>query len=236
MMIPNQDKKNLKNIFGFDKYKNNQEEIIKELLAGKDILTVMPTGGGKSLCYQLPATLFDGLTIVVSPLIALMQSQVAQLKLLGIKAYCLNSSNSDAENRETMRMLESNEIKLLYVAPERLIKNETIDLLKTKKISLLAIDEAHCVSQWGHDFRKEYLKLGEVRKELSMVQTIALTATADETTRRDIIDKIFPKKPSIFIAGFDRPNIYLSMLPKNKAKEQIPVSYTHLTLPTKDSV
>ena len=220
-MTPNQDKKNLKNIFGFDKYKNSQEEIIKELLAGKDILTVMPTGGGKSLCYQLPATLFDGLTIVVSPLIALMQSQVAQLKLLGIKAFCLNSSNSDAENKETMGMLESNEIKLLYVAPERLIKNETINLLKTKKISLLAIDEAHCVSQWGHDFRKEYLKLGEVRKELSMVQTIALTATADETTRRDIIDKIFPKRPSIFIAGFDRPNIYLSMLPKNKAKEQI---------------
>ena len=220
-MIPKQDKKNLKNIFGFDKYKNSQEEIIKELLEGKDILTVMPTGGGKSLCYQLPATLFDGLTIVVSPLIALMQSQVAQLNLLGIKAYCLNSSNSDAENKETMGMLESNEIKLLYVAPERLIKNETIDLLKTKKISLLAIDEAHCVSQWGHDFRKEYLKLGEIRKELSMVQTIALTATADETTRKDIVDKIFPEKPSIFIAGFDRPNIYLSMLPKNKAKEQI---------------
>jgi len=220
-MIPNQDKKNLKNIFGFDSYKNNQEEIIKKLLEGKDILTVMPTGGGKSLCYQLPATLFDGLTIVVSPLIALMQSQVAQLNLLGIKAYCLNSSNSDAENKETMGMLESNEIKLLYVAPERLIKNETIDLLKTKKISLLAIDEAHCVSQWGHDFRKEYLKLGEIRKELSMVQTIALTATADETTRKDIVDKIFPEKPSIFIAGFDRPNIYLSMLPKNKAKEQI---------------
>jgi ATP-dependent DNA helicase RecQ len=159
-MIPNQDKKNLKNIFGFDSYKNSQEEIIKKLLEGKDILTVMPTGGGKSLCYQLPATLFDGLTIVVSPLIALMQSQVSQLQLLGIKAYCLNSSNSDEENKKTMRMIESNIIKLLYVAPERLIKNETIDLLKTKKISLLAIDEAHCVSQWGHDFRKEYLKLG----------------------------------------------------------------------------
>ena len=199
-MIPNQDKKNLKNIFGFDSYKNSQEEIIKKLLEGKDILTVMPTGGGKSLCYQLPATLFDGLTIVVSPLIALMQSQVSQLQLLGIKAYCLNSSNSDAENRETMTMLESNIIKLLYVAPERLIKNETIDLLRTKKISLLAIDEAHCVSQWGHDFRKEYLKLGEGRKKLSMVQTIALTATADETTRKDMVDKIFPEKPSIFIA------------------------------------
>ena len=217
----NQDKKNLKNIFGFDDYKNNQQEIIKEVLEGKNILTVMPTGGGKSLCYQLPATLFDGLTLVVSPLIALMQSQVAQLQLLGIKAYCLNSSNSDDENKAIIEMLKSNEVTLLYIAPERLIKNETIDLLKTKKISLLAIDEAHCVSQWGHDFRKEYLQLGEIRKELSMVQTIALTATADETTRKDIIDKIFPKKPSVFIAGFDRPNIYLSMLPKNKAKEQI---------------
>ena len=217
----NEDKKNLKNIFGFDNYKNSQEEIIKEVLEGKNILTVMPTGGGKSLCYQLPATLFDGLTLVVSPLIALMQSQVAQLQLLGIKAYCLNSSNSDDEKKKIIEMLKSNKIKLLYIAPERLIKNETIDLLKTKKISLLAIDEAHCVSQWGHDFRKEYLKLGEIRKELSMVQTIALTATADETTRKDIIDKIFPEKPSVFIAGFDRPNIYLSMLPKNKAKEQI---------------
>ena len=111
-------------------------------------------------------------------------------------------------------MLNTNDLKMLYVAPERLIKQETIDLLKNKNISLLAIDEAHCVSQWGHDFRKEYLKLGEIRKELSMVQTIALTATADETTRKDIIDKIFPIQPEIFITGFDRPNIYLSMLPK----------------------
>ncbi len=217
----NKDKENLKNIFGFDNYKNGQQEIIKEVLSGKDILTVMPTGGGKSLCYQLPATLFDGITIVVSPLIALMQSQIAQLKLLGVKAGCLNSSNTNKENDEIIKMLESNNIKMLYIAPERLVKKETMLLLKKQKISLLAIDEAHCVSQWGHDFRKEYLKLGEIRKELSMVQTIALTATADETTRKDIVDKIFPKKPSIFIAGFDRPNIYLSMLPKNNAKKQI---------------
>ena len=220
-MTLTKDKENLKNIFGFDKYKSNQEKIINEVLQGKDILTVMPTGGGKSLCYQLPATIFNGMTIVVSPLIALMQSQVAQLKLLGVSASCLNSSNSEKENYETIKMLESDNLKLLYVAPERLVKNETINLLKTKKISLLAIDEAHCVSQWGHDFRKEYLKLGEIRKELLMVQTIALTATADDTTRKDIVDKIFPKKPSIFIAGFDRPNIYLSMLPKNNAKKQI---------------
>ena len=118
----NQDKKNLKNIFGFDNYKSSQEEIIKEVLEGKNILTVMPTGGGKSLCYQLPATLFNGLTLVVSPLIALMQSQVAQLQLLGIKAHCLNSSNSDDENKKIITMLKSNEIKLLYIAPERLIK------------------------------------------------------------------------------------------------------------------
>ena len=215
------DLKILKNIFGFDQYKSGQQEIINEVLAGKDVMTVMPTGGGKSLCYQLPATMFEGLTIVVSPLIALMQSQIAQLLLLEVKAASLNSSNSESENQNTLKMLESNELKLLYVAPERLVKKETIDLLKTKKISLLAIDEAHCVSQWGHDFRKEYLLLGELRKELSMVQTIALTATADETTRKDIIDKIFPTKPKVFMEGFDRPNIYLSMLAKDNAKKQI---------------
>ena len=215
------DLKNLKNIFGFDEYKPGQQNIINKILKGKDVLTVMPTGGGKSLCYQLPATLFDGLTIVVSPLIALMQSQVSQLQLLGIKAASLNSSNTNEENIKTWEMLNTNDLKMLYVAPERLIKQETIDLLKNKNISLLAIDEAHCVSQWGHDFRKEYLKLGEIRKELSMVQTIALTATADETTRKDIIDKIFPIQPEIFITGFDRPNIYLSMLPKDNAKKQI---------------
>ena len=215
------DLKILKNIFGFDQYKSGQQEIINEVLAGNDVMTVMPTGGGKSLCYQLPATMFEGLTIVVSPLIALMQSQIAQLSLLEVKAASLNSSNSESENQNTLKMLESNELKLLYVAPERLVKKETIDLLKTKKISLLAIDEAHCVSQWGHDFRKEYLLLGELRKELSMVQTIALTATADETTRKDIIDKIFPTKPKVFMEGFDRPNIYLSMLAKANAKKQI---------------
>ena len=215
------DIKILKDTFGFDQYKSGQQDIINEVLKGTDVMTVMPTGGGKSLCYQLPATMFEGLTVVVSPLIALMQSQIAQLLLLEIKAASLNSSNSENENQKTLSMLESNELKLLYVAPERLVKKETIDLLKTKKISLLAIDEAHCVSQWGHDFRKEYLLLGELRQELSMVQTIALTATADETTRKDIIDKIFPTKPKVFIEGFDRPNIYLSMLAKDNAKKQI---------------
>ena len=219
--MKDRDLQNLKKIFGFDQYKPGQKDIINKILEGKDVLSVMPTGGGKSLCYQLPATLLDGLTLVVSPLIALMQSQVSQLQLIGVKAGSFNSSNTEVQNKETMSMLVKNELKMLYVAPERLIKQDTINLLKTKKISLLAIDEAHCVSQWGHDFRKEYLKLGDVRKELSMVQTIALTATADETTRRDIVDKIFPKKPDIFITGFDRPNIYLSMLPKNNAKKQI---------------
>ena len=212
---------NLKNIFGFEKYKSGQENIINEILNKKDILAVMPTGGGKSLCYQLPATLFNGLTVVVSPLIALMQSQVSQLKLLGVKAESLNSSNTEEENQTTLKLLNNRKLKLLYVAPERLIKKETIDILKNQEISLLAIDESHCVSQWGHDFRKEYLKLGEIRKELAMVQTIALTATADEATRKDIIDKIFPIKPKVFIEGFDRPNIYLSMMPKNNAKKQI---------------
>ena len=215
------DIKILKDIFGFDHYKPGQQDIINEVLEGNDVMTVMPTGGGKSLCYQLPATIFEGLTVVVSPLIALMQSQIAQLLLLEVKAASLNSSNSESENQNTLKMLESNELKLLYIAPERLAKKETIDLLKTKKISLLAIDESHCISQSSPGFRKEYLLLGELRKELSMVQTIALTATADETTRKDIIDKIFPTKPKIFIEGFDRPNIYLSMLAKDNAKKQI---------------
>ncbi|SVE44917.1 uncharacterized protein METZ01_LOCUS497771, partial [marine metagenome] len=195
--------------------------IIAEILSGKDVLTIMPTGGGKSLCYQLPALMFKGMTVVVSPLIALMQSQVAQLQLLGIKAASLNSSNTFQENRNTLNMLDTNELKMLYAAPERLVKQETIELLKNKNISLLAIDEVHCVSQWGHDFRKEYLELGHLRKELSMVQTIGLTATADRTTRKDIIEKIFQKTPRVFLGGFDRPNIYLSMLPKNNAKKQI---------------
>ena len=216
-----EDLKILKTVFGFDEYLAGQERIIAEILSGEDVLTIMPTGGGKSLCYQLPALMFKGMTVVVSPLIALMQSQVAQLQLLGIKAASLNSSNTFQENRNTLNMLDTNELKMLYAAPERLVKQETIELLKNKNISLLAIDEAHCVSQWGHDFRKEYLELGHLRKELSMVQTIGLTATADRATRKDIIEKIFQKTPQVFVAGFDRPNIYLSMLPKNNAKKQI---------------
>ena len=216
-----EDLKILKTVFGFDEYLTGQEKIIAEILSGKDVLTIMPTGGGKSLCYQLPALMFKGMTVVVSPLIALMQSQVAHLQLLGVKAASLNSSNTSEENRNTLNMLETNELKMLYAAPERLVKQETIDLLKNKNVSLLAIDEVHCVSQWGHDFRKEYLELGQLRKELSMVQTIGLTATADRATRKDIIEKIFQKTPQVYVAGFDRPNIYLSMLPKNNAKKQI---------------
>ena len=216
-----EDLKILKTVFGFDEYLADQERIIAEILSGKDVLTIMPTGGGKSLCYQLPALMFKGMTVVVSPLIALMQSQVAHLQLLGIKAASLNSSNTYQENRKTLDMLGSNELKILYAAPERLVKQETIDLLKNKNVSLLAIDEVHCVSKWGHNFRKEYLELGHLRKELSMVQTIGLTATADRTTRKDIIEKIFQKTPRVFLGDFDRPNIYLSMLPKNNAKKQI---------------
>ncbi len=211
----------LKKIFGFDKYLSHQEEIIAEILSGKDVLTIMPTGGGKSLCYQLPALMFDGMTIVVSPLIALMQSQVSQLKLLNVMAGSLNSSNTYEENQHTLNLLQSNKLKILYAAPERLVTQETIKLLKNKNISLLAIDEVHCVSQWGHDFRKEYLKLNILQKELSIEQIIGLTATADRATRKDIIEKIFKKTPRVFIKGFDRPNIYLSMQSKNNAKKQI---------------
>ena len=172
------------------------------VLSGKDVLTIMPTGGGKSLCYQLPALIFDGMTIVVSPLIALMQSQVSQLKLLNVMAASLNSSNTYEENQHTLNLLQSNKLKILYAAPERLVMQETIKLLKNKNISLLAIDEVHCVSQWRHDFRKEYLKLNILQKELSIAQIIGLTATADRATRKDIIEKIFKKTPRVFIKRF----------------------------------
>ena len=216
-----EDLKILKTVFGFDEYLTGQEKIIAEILSGKDVLTIMPTGGGKSLCYQLPALMFKGMTVVVSPLIALMQSQVAHLQLLGVKAASLNSSNTSEENRNTLNMLDTNELKMLYAAPERLVKQETIDLLKNKNVSLLAIDEVHCVSQWGHDFRKEYLELGHLRKALSMVQTIGLTATADRATRKDIIEKIFQKTPQVYVAGFDRPNICYQVFIKNNPKEQL---------------
>ena len=211
----------LKSVFGFDEFRPGQQEIVQAILGGENVLGVMPTGSGKSLCYQLPAIIRPGLTVVVSPLIALMRDQVRQLQAIGIEAASLNSANDGEENRRTHLALREGRLKLLYVAPERLTRPDTIDLLRRAGVGLLAIDEAHCVSQWGHDFRPEYLRLGTIRDDLRCAQTMALTATADAPTRADIVDKLFRLTPRTFVRSFDRPNLHLAMQPKANARKQI---------------
>jgi ATP-dependent DNA helicase RecQ len=208
-------------VFGFREFRPGQEAIIDALLAGDDVLAVMPTGSGKSLCYQLPALLGDGLTVVVSPLIALMRNQVAQLQAAGIAAAALNSSNEPDENRRVIEAVRAGRLDLLYAAPERLMQRETISLLQAANVTLLAVDEAHCVSQWGHDFRPEYLELGALRIELDNPRLIALTATADSATRAEIENKLFDRPPQTFVQGFDRPNIKLAMQAKRNADGQL---------------
>jgi ATP-dependent DNA helicase RecQ len=207
--------------FGFEAFRPGQAEIVAAVLAGRDVLAVMPTGSGKSLCYQLPALVREGLTIVVSPLIALMRNQVAQLCGYGVAAAALNSTNDPAENRAILERIARGELRLVYVAPERLLKGETLDLLKRAKVAMLAVDEAHCISQWGHDFRPEYADLGKVHATLGGVQTVAFTATADAATRTDILAKLFRKRPAVFVHGFDRPNLRLAMRAKSTSGKQV---------------
>ena len=205
----------LRNTFGYDDFRFEQKKIIDRLLNQEDALVLMPTGGGKSLCYQIPALLFDGLTVVVSPLISLMKDQVDALRLNGIAAAYLNSSMPPNEQSTVIRQLENNEIKLLYLAPERLIgaDNRFLSFLQQRNVSLLAIDEAHCISQWGHDFRPEYGMLAEVRQQLG-VPTIALTATADQLTRQDILARMQLNNPKVFVSSFNRANIHYQVTPK----------------------
>jgi ATP-dependent DNA helicase RecQ len=211
----------LHTVFGFAAFRSGQAEIVSAILDGRDVLAVMPTGSGKSLCYQLPALVRDGLTIVVSPLIALMRNQVAQLCGNGVAAASLNSANDPAENRAILDRIARGELRLVYVAPERLLKAETLDLFKRAKVAMLAVDEAHCISQWGHDFRPEYAALGAVQAELGGVQTVAFTATADAATRSDIVAKLFARPPVLFVHGFDRPNLRLAMRAKAGGRTQV---------------
>jgi ATP-dependent DNA helicase RecQ len=213
--------KALRSTFGFEDFRPGQGAIIESVLAGADVLAIMPTGSGKSLCYQLPALLRDSLTVVVSPLIALMRNQVAQLTSYGVAAASLNSANDFAANRQINERLSRGELRLVYVSPERLAKPDTLALLKRAKVGLLAVDEAHCISQWGHDFRPEYLALGAAQAELGGVQTVAFTATADTATRADILGKLFRRDPTVFVHGFDRPNLRLRMRAKTSGRGQI---------------
>jgi ATP-dependent DNA helicase RecQ len=209
----------LRRVFGFDDFRPGQREIVEAVAAGRDVLAIMPTGGGKSLCYQLPALLRPGVTVVVSPLIALMRDQVSGLRAAGIDAGALTSHNAPEETAALLAALERGALKLLYMAPERVATSGP--LLRRAGVSLLAVDEAHCVSQWGHDFRPDYLRLGELRRALGGVQTAAFTATADAATRTEIAAKLFDRAPETFLRGFDRPNLFLAFEPKRKPRDQL---------------
>ncbi len=206
----------LQHFFGYSQFRLTQLPVIESVLSGKDTLTIMPTGGGKSICYQLPAMLLPGITIVVSPLIALMKDQVDALTANGIHAAFLNSSQTQDEQQRVIKNAEQGNIKLLYIAPERIPANSDTFITFLKKLgpSLFAIDEAHCISQWGHDFRPEYLKLAILKKHFPAVPVIALTASADKVTQKDIVERLELKAPSIFISSFNRPNIHYYIQPK----------------------
>ena len=211
----------LQSVFGFQSFRPPQDQIIDSVIAGDDAMVIMPTGGGKSLCYQIPSLVREGCGVVVSPLIALMQDQVSALKLLGVRAAFLNSTLDPSEAAEIESDLRNGTLDLLYIAPERLNQNRTIALLQSATISLFAIDEAHCVSQWGHDFRADYLQLSMLAELFPEVPRIALTATADERTRGEIINRLGLEHGGHFIAGFDRPNIRYRIALKHNAKMQL---------------
>jgi ATP-dependent DNA helicase RecQ len=211
----------LAEVFGYHEFRPHQAEIIDTVIAGRDAFVLMPTGGGKSLCYQLPALHRDGVTIVVSPLIALMKDQVDALRANGVAAAYLNSSLSAEESREVLGALRAGELDLLYVAPERLVLDGFLGELERARVALFAVDEAHCVSQWGHDFRPDYVGLGRVRERFSAVPFLALTATADEQTRDDVVRQLGLSDACVYVTGFDRPNIHYSAAYKTKPFEQL---------------
>ena len=254
----------LKSNFGYDSFRSHQQAIIENILAKKDTLVIMPTGGGKSICYQLPALFFDGITLVVSPLIALMKDQVDSLKANGISASYFNSSQSSEDQQTVFEAVANKTLKLLYVAPESLSFLQNI--LNQNYVSCVAVDEAHCISAWGHDFRPSYKQLAFLKKSLPEVPIVALTATADKATQEDILEQLAVTNATRFVSSFNRENISLEVRPANERVQQVvkfinqrpneagiiyclsrktteqlankllPVSYTHLTLPTTSRV
>ncbi|MEP6901249.1 MAG: DNA helicase RecQ [Actinomycetota bacterium] len=213
----------LKKQFGFDSFRMNQQAAIESVLNKKDCVVLMPTGGGKSLCYQIPALILDGLTLVVSPLIALMKDQVDALKANGVEAAFLNSSQTSREQTEVFQKVRQGAIKILYVAPERLLQSgdQFIDFLRGINVSLFAIDEAHCISSWGHDFRPEYIQLGKLKRYFPEIPVIALTATADRLVRKDIFERLNIKTAELFLSSFNRPNIFYQVEPKRNSYAQL---------------
>ncbi len=211
----------LASVFGFAGFRPGQEEIVRSVMAGRNTLAIMPTGGGKSLCFQLPALCRPGVTLVISPLIALMRDQVRSLREAGVEAGCLTSGNTEDETEAVFAALDEGRLRLLYLAPERLASPATLPLLRRIGVSLIAVDEAHCVSQWGHDFRPDYLRIGDLRRTLG-VPLAAFTATADEETRAEIVTRLFDgTPPDTYLRGFDRPNIHLAFAAKDSPRDQI---------------
>jgi ATP-dependent DNA helicase RecQ len=222
----------LRRVFGYDEFRPRQQEIVANVLHRRDTLVIMPTGGGKSLCYQLPALLLDGLTVVVSPLIALMQDQVGQLRQLGVAAVYLNSSLSAADYTMTVRQVRQGQVKLLYVAPETLLRPDVLTLLEQSHLTLLAIDEAHCISQWGHDFRPEYRQLVAVRRRFPQAVCVALTATATPQVQADIKQSLGFRDENEFVTSFDRPNLFIAITPKiNTLRQTLAFLATHAGQP-----
>ncbi|WP_430300666.1 DNA helicase RecQ [Rapidithrix thailandica] len=214
-------RKTLKEVFGYSQFRGNQEAIIKNILKGQNTFVIMPTGAGKSMCYQLPAVISEGTAIVISPLIALMKNQVDQLNALGITAYFLNSTLSKSEINRVKRETLNGEVKLLYVAPESLTKEENVDFLRNAKISFVAVDEAHCISEWGHDFRPEYRRIKSILEQLGDPPIIALTATATPKVRQDIMKNLKMEVADVYLSSFHRKNLFYEVQPKVNSKKQL---------------
>ncbi len=211
----------LKQVFGYGEFREGQQQVIDATLAGRDCVVIMPTGGGKSLCYQIPALAQEGLTIVISPLISLMKDQVDQLKAHGVAAECVNSSMPREELLSVFNRMNRGDLKLLYVSPERVLMPEFIERLSYIQLNLIAVDEAHCISQWGHDFRPEYAALGQLKNHFPQIPVMALTATADDATRLDIQSRLALHDPEVYLGSFDRPNIRYNLVEKLKPVSQI---------------
>lgn len=211
----------LEDVFGYQEFRDGQQLVVDAAVEGRDSLVILPTGGGKSLCYQIPALVRSGITLVISPLISLMKDQVDQLKANGVAAECINSTMPREDLLSVYNRMHTGHLKLVYVSPERVLMRDFIERLENLPLSMIAVDEAHCISQWGHDFRPEYAALGQLKQQFSHVPFMALTATADDATRRDILERLQLNNPEVYLGSFDRPNIRYNLVEKHKPVSQI---------------